>query len=429
MAAEGTMSVVAGALHSLMLMSGTLAPVGTTVSELGPTFNKRALPALAAGHVVPRSALRLVSVAQVSSAAGSRLECNFRAWKRQPFQLSVGEALLEVVKAIPAGVLVFFPSYELLERCLQAWQQKPDTPLPAKGSAPAGRRKPRRGPVERVSLEPPPGAEATSSVWSRLLETKGCIVIEPPPLSGPHAGRGGANWLEQQQLGSQAARAYEVAKLRYEEAVRRDGQALLLAVFRGRMSEGVSFDDDYARGVVCIGIPFPNLTEERLAQKRACNDFWVAQGTSPVTGDAWYESKALHAVAQALGRCIRHPRDYGALVLLDSRWSEQGKAASLPQWLQPFLEEQLDAAAAAASLRAHFLELRPSAVKTEPSREEPSRATPQALSEPSTSQQPTATAVADLQAAQPQAFQPVAKAKFVFSRLTKGSQTIDIDLD
>ena len=86
----------------------------------------------------------------------------------------------------------------------------------------------------------------------------------------------------------------------------------------------MSFDDDFARGVVCIGIPFPNLTEERLAQKRACNDFWLARGLGNVSGDAWYESKALHAVAQALGRCIRHPRDFGALVLLDSRWSELG---------------------------------------------------------------------------------------------------------
>ena len=76
-----------------------------------------------------------------------------------------------------------------------------------------------------------------------------------------------------------------------------------------------------------------------------------------MTGDAWYESKAMHAVAQALGRCIRHPGDFGALVLLDSRWAELGKASQLPHWLQPFLVERTDADGAAELLREHFRKL------------------------------------------------------------------------
>lgn len=76
-----------------------------------------------------------------------------------------------------------------------------------------------------------------------------------------------------------------------------------------------------------------------------------------MTGDAWYESKAMHAVAQALGRCIRHPGDFGALVLLDSRWAELGKASQLPKWLQPFLVERSDADGAAQLLREHFRQL------------------------------------------------------------------------
>lgn len=142
-----------------------------------------------------------------------------------------------------------------------------------------------------------------------LRAVKGTVVVEPPPMC---------------QSTATVARVYEAARERYEQAVVQSGQAALLAVYRGRMSEGVSFDDDFARGVVCIGIPFPNLTEERLAQKRLCNDWWLARGCGSVSGDAWYESKALHAVAQALGRCIRHPKDFGALVLLDSRWAELG---------------------------------------------------------------------------------------------------------
>lgn len=35
--------------------------------------------------------------------------------------------------------------------------------------------------------------------------------------------------------------------------------ALLLAVCRGKVSEGVDFTDHYARGVILIGIPYPSM--------------------------------------------------------------------------------------------------------------------------------------------------------------------------
>lgn len=345
MSAEGTMRSVASSVHSMLLMSGTLAPLSTTVAELGHTFVQRALRPVAAGHVVGPESLKLISIAQATSATSTKLECTFRAWKRPSFLRTLGQALVTVVKAIPAGVLVFLPSYELLERCLEAWQQTETTSADhecgfgsARGKVGRGGRAKRRyrGAVERIPVEGLPALESQGSrILECLQEAKGHLVIEPEPASSD-------------------AQAYKLAKQRYEHAVRQDGRALLLAVYRGRMSEGVSFDDDFSRGVVCIGIPFPNLTEERIAQKRACNDFWVSKGMSRVSGDAWYESKALQAVAQALGRCIRHPADFGALVLLDSRWAELGKAASLPQWLQPFVEDKLDADLAAECLQAHF---------------------------------------------------------------------------
>lgn len=315
-AAEGTLASTSKTVRSLLLMSGTLAPLATTTSELGLTFRRRMLPPVEAGHVIGRGSLRLIAVGQ---SASMKLECTYRAWKRDQFVAAVGEALVTVASAIPGGVLVFLPSYDVLDRCVQVWQCR------------SAVRK-RRGAVERIS-ELTTGA----AVWDRILANKGTVVVEPSPQSGAHA------HLEE--------------KSRYEAGVKRDGRAALLAVYRGRMSEGVSFDDDFARGVICIGIPFPNLTEDKLTQKRLCNDFWVKQGTSSASGDAWYESRALQAVGQALGRCIRHPDDFGALVLLDSRWIELGKVEGLPRWIQAFLEEQPDPVAAAGSLGRHFASL------------------------------------------------------------------------
>jgi Rad3-related DNA helicase len=311
----------------MLLMSGTLMPLTATVSELGRTFRQRLSMPLEVGHVISHESLALVATGQVAS---TKIECNFRAWKRSDFLQAVGKAILSLCHSIPGGILVFLPSYEILERCTENWQQRTATKKKAKGA------------VQRIT------EDDGCNIWDALIAVKSDIITEPPPASGRCKG---------EYSNVQTAKLFEHAKRSYENAVRRDGHALLLAVYRGRMSEGVSFHDDFARGVICVGIPFPNLTEERLKQKRLCNDFFLSQGIGSVSGDVWYESRAFQAVAQALGRCIRHPDDYGALVLLDSRWVELRKAANLPKWLQPFFEDHTDIAAAATRLTTHFTKI------------------------------------------------------------------------
>ncbi|OWK14405.1 hypothetical protein Celaphus_00000651, partial [Cervus elaphus hippelaphus] len=50
----------------------------------------------------------------------------------------------------------------------------------------------------------------------------------------------------------------------YYDAIKYKGEkdgALLVAVCRGKVSEGLDFSDDNARAVVTIGIPFPNVKD------------------------------------------------------------------------------------------------------------------------------------------------------------------------
>ena len=82
-----------------------------------------------------------------------------------------------------------------------------------------------------------------------------------------------------------------------EAAVKAKG-AVLLAVMRGRSSEGVDFLDDCARAVVVIGIPFPPLYETTVRLKRSFNqDHEAVLGS----GDDWYTAEAFRAVNQAIG--------------------------------------------------------------------------------------------------------------------------------
>ena len=98
--------------------------------------------------------------------------------------------------------------------------------------------------------------------------------------------------------GSQAK--FEEARDEYSDTIRETGNCILLAVFCGKMSEGISFNDANARAVICVGIPFPMKsmavkakidfnTEQRLLNKR----------TDILPGSEWYSQQAYRAIAHA----------------------------------------------------------------------------------------------------------------------------------
>lgn len=97
-------------------------------------------------------------------------------------------------------------------------------------------------------------------------------------------------------------------------------RAVLFAVFRGKVSEGVDFTDDMARLVLCVGLPFQPLNSPSVEAQRG------------FSGEGWYLTDAVRAVNQALGRCIRHASDYGAMVLLDERFGSGTISEMLPSW-------------------------------------------------------------------------------------------------
>ena len=213
------------------------------------------------------------------------------------FYAKLGDALANVVSAIPSGgVLVFLPSYTFLRNCIKSWR-----------------------PQRRYRAF---GFDDSENVWDRFEASKRTIVVEP--------------------TGSQAE--FEAAKEVYSQSIRRDGKALLLAVFRGKMSEGISFNDDFARAVICVGIPFPSSFDPSIRAKKAYNDEMrnLCGNTNLLPGMEWYSQQAYRAIAQALGRCIRHAGDYGTVILMDSRHCDDGSPVegvcrshrNLPKWMR-----------------------------------------------------------------------------------------------
>lgn len=105
----------------------------------------------------------------------------------------------------------------------------------------------------------------------------------------------------------------------FDMAVRTGQGAVMFAVCRGKMSEGIDFADCHCRAVAIVGIPYPPLKDPRvILKKQFLNEKW-AKKKKGVTSEEWYRIEAIKAVNQALGRIIRHKDDFGIVVLADSR--------------------------------------------------------------------------------------------------------------
>ena len=111
--------------------------------------------------------------------------------------------------------------------------------------------------------------------------------------------------------------------------------SILLSVFRGTSSEGIDFKDDFARMVVCIGVPFASKMEEKIQLKKEYLDkICKEKGGCRLDGRKWYVNDAISNVNQTLGRVIRHKNDYGVLMCIDKRYEAHYKNKLFSKWMR-----------------------------------------------------------------------------------------------
>ena len=108
--------------------------------------------------------------------------------------------------------------------------------------------------------------------------------------------------------------------------------ACFMAVCRGKVSEGIDFADADARAVVITGIPYPSVFDPKVSLKKKFLDGQLGQSKT-LSGSEWYNLEAFRAINQSVGRVIRHKDDFGAVLLLDKRFSFDANASKLSSWL------------------------------------------------------------------------------------------------
>ena len=127
----------------------------------------------------------------------------------------------------------------------------------------------------------------------------------------------------------------------YSHAIDSGKGGLLFSVVGGKMSEGINFNDNLGRGVIMVGLPFPNSQNAEWRAKLQHVEKVAAQNSTESTldfarnaGRDFYENACMRTVNQGIGRVIRHKHDYAVILLLDQRYSLQRITGKLPGWIR-----------------------------------------------------------------------------------------------
>ena len=270
------MSNIASTFRNMLLTSGTLSPMEHFAAELGCRFGVK----FCGKHVVKISE-QVHSVCLTRGVDGEVLNSSYAFRTSRTYFASLGKSILNIASNVPDGMLVFFPSYGAMNTAVDIWKTSAD-------------------------------GEQQSTLWGNINIRK-TVFIEP------------------QSSGDLSTIIDEFQKT----ATNSKNGALLLAVARGKVSEGVDFADRHARCVVVCGIPFANHGDLFIQLKKK---FLTSVSTSRprvggklFTGDDWYRNEALRCVNQSIGRVIRHKDDFGSIILADERFKNH--LESLSRWV------------------------------------------------------------------------------------------------
>lgn len=185
-----------------------------------------------------------------------------------------GNLLLEMVQVVPDGLVAFFTSYVYMEYIIASWYEQ--------------------------------------GIIDKILKYK-LIFVE-----------------------TSDAHDTSIALLNYNKACENGRGAVLLSVARGKVSEGVDFENYLGRCVIMFGIPYV-YTQSKILKARLdyLRDNYQIRENEFLTFDA------MRTAAQCVGRALRGKTDYGIMCFADKRFARMDKRGKLPKWIQEHLADSL----------------------------------------------------------------------------------------
>ncbi|RAQ68907.1 ATP-dependent RNA helicase CHL1 [Aspergillus flavus] len=274
--------------RAVILAGGTMSPMTDYIHHLFPYVPSSRLGTFSYGHVIPPENL----IAQVlgKGVTGTEFDFTFETRDSERMIVDLGRTMAALCQVIPDGVVAFFPSYDYLSQVLSIWKR---------------------------TL----AGEKNRTVYD-LIEGKKTILHESRDVT-----------ISTEELLQE-----------YASIVGSGRGALLLSVVGGKLSEGINFSDRLGRGVLIVGLPFPNIRSavwqakihyvEQKAYKESSGSDANRQLVAKAAGKDFYENSCMRAVNQCIGRAIRHRNDYAAIVLMDRRYDKPAIQGKLPAWIK-----------------------------------------------------------------------------------------------
>lgn len=185
-----------------------------------------------------------------------------------------GNLLAEMSAIVPDGVACFFPSYEYMDSVVSSWIDQ--------------------------------------NIMNRIQRNK-LVFIE-----------------------TRDSGEISVALSNYFTACDNGRGAVLLAIARGKVSEGVDFVHHHGRAVIMFGIPYV-YTQSRILKAR----LEYLRDTFQIRENDFLTFDAMRHAAQCVGRVLRGKTDYGIMIFADKRYGRHDKRSRLPRWIQEHLSDSL----------------------------------------------------------------------------------------
>ena len=235
------------------------------------TMISSSLTTFTCNHVVPTSNVHISCL----SCGPTNKQLDFRHSTRSSSAMcdELGRIVLNCCSVIPAGVVIFLPSYTYEAHIVNHWKK--------------------------------------TGIFEKINRKKN-VFREP-----------------------KNPRHIEKCLATYSREAQSQNGSILLSVIGGKMSEGINFADDMARCVLVVGLPYPDFKCPEMREKMDSLDRAFLDGKSMISGQSYYQNLCMRALNQSIGRAIRHANDYAAIILVDKRYVCEPKIWNgLPFWLR-----------------------------------------------------------------------------------------------